>query len=763
MALQMATNITPDSLSGVGGAVFNAEEGLNVSWQVNGVSPMVAYSITLYANDDSSTEIYTTGKVTLDEPFNGVGYDGTVQFFHANEIGADTLAGAGITNGGTYKMMITQWWGATDAESVTQSSAAMIEGWTPPVLTMGEIPDPLDSRAHSFTATYSQAQGDTIAWVRWRVAVEGSENSPLLDTGNIYGTSQLRVDFDEFFTGTSYAVRCDVETNAGQEASTGWQTFAVQYPTIAPNGILDVSCRCDGSIGVNWSTARSIIGEANGSYEISDGKLNLSAGSTVTWNEANGEAMAFEAPWTVFWRGIPKKRNGGNLYEIETDSGTLAMRIAGDASHHATVTVLLAGSTIGTVSITDTVYMDRTWSVAVTADAVYVGYAEGQGGLYPGAALYPAETLYPAGNTSYQVSEWSAALNYAQTTISAVELLGSQTTDWLWIANESMSGANVSTVMNDVTYEPEFTGTSLFVASFTDDLNAGNLNTTGYTLYRQNVTTGAYQKIGEFGINELSVIDYAVRNNNGYIYQLWYTDAATFTSTPIESADITPFTWSYVLLACEKDSEGVYHVAKGYLFSCNVSTGDISNNNDPNIEKNFTRYPSWEQDAALYKTGTLKAYIGSIDRATNQYTGDTAQYLDELMGLSHTGYVLVLKDRRGDMTLIKPSGAITAKVEDKWPTQTVEVSIPWAEVGSADGMSIIVEAGDALWGQDGITETEVYIDPATGMLVWSGVADDYNGSTLSLTEAGYLAQTGAEYSSMENMQINGQQYLIAGT
>ena len=99
MALQMATNITPDSLSGVGSAVFNALDGLQVTWQVNGVSPLLAYQIVLQENDDNSTQVYTTGKVILDNPFYGVNYKGQTVYFDADLISAATLATAGVTNG----------------------------------------------------------------------------------------------------------------------------------------------------------------------------------------------------------------------------------------------------------------------------------------------------------------------------------------------------------------------------------------------------------------------------------------------------------------------------------------------------------------------------------------------------------------------------------------------------------------------------------------------------------------------------------------
>ena len=760
MALQMATNITPDSLSGVGSAVFNALDGLQVTWQVNGVSPLLAYQIVLQENDDNSTQVYTTGKVVLDNPFYGVNYKGQTVFFDADLISAATLSTAGVTNGNAYKMVITQWWGATDADSVTQNSPALIEAWTPPTLTMAAIPATLTERTHSFTASFSQAEGDTISWVRWRIAVSGQESNPLLDTGNIYGTSQLQVDYDSFFTGTTYAVCCDVETIAGQDVTTGWVSFDVNYSTIKPNGLLEVQCRCDGSIGVNWSTARSTIGKSTGDYSItSDGNLVLEPGAYVDWSTENEEPISYVAPWTVMWRGVPAMRNGGDLFRLETSAGVITASISAPSVGSGLVTAYLDGTSIGSVSVTSpTVYLNRTWTIAMNSDTLFAGYIEPTGGLYPDTTLYPETTLYPQANSGGTASQWSTSITYSQGTIESVELVGAQMCDWLWIVGEDMSSSSVQGILSDVDYEPDWsTYGTVFLASFTDDLNAGNLNTTGYTLYRRNVTSGAYERVGEFGISQLAIIDYAVSNNNGYQYQLWYTDATAYTSTPIESVEVTPFCWNYVLLACSVGEDGVYHVQKRYQFASNVSTGPVSNNNEPNTEKNFTRYPVWQQDTALYKSGKLKAYIGIVNMSTNRYEGDTVPYMDEIMALSQSTYTLFLKDRRGDMMMVRTNGAISATVSDELPTQNVMIEIPWVEVGSADGLSVVLEPSDEMYGADHIYETSVDIDVETGMLIWThpdGYSVDSNGSALELSENGNLLQVTSPWYNHASMYID---------
>ena len=77
------TNISPDVINGIGNGTIDATEGLTVSWQVNGNSPMYAYQIFIYLNETESTLVFNNGGnyTTLTTPFNGVDYLGNVQRF----------------------------------------------------------------------------------------------------------------------------------------------------------------------------------------------------------------------------------------------------------------------------------------------------------------------------------------------------------------------------------------------------------------------------------------------------------------------------------------------------------------------------------------------------------------------------------------------------------------------------------------------------------------------------------------------------------
>lgn len=252
--LNQPSNITPDEINGTG--TVDITQNLTVSWKVSGSSAMTAYKIDFFQNNAQSTPVYSTGKVTLTTPFWGVNYVGAVQYFSV-VIESSNLAGAGMSNGTEYKMLITQWWSAND--SVEQMTASIFIARATPYLLLNTIADPLTDNEATFTATYSQAQDDPIKWARWQIAYadeDGKEN-PFVDTGNIYGTGELQVSYDGFLTGTSYSVRCTVETSNGVDITTDWNDFDVEYSLPAASGDA-TACQGQGDAGVWISWERDL-------------------------------------------------------------------------------------------------------------------------------------------------------------------------------------------------------------------------------------------------------------------------------------------------------------------------------------------------------------------------------------------------------------------------------------------------------------------------------------------------------------------------
>lgn len=755
MALQMATNISPSTFAGVGGGVFDAEKGLKVSWQVNGSSALTAYQIVLQKYDNSSTPLYTTGRVALAAPFYGVLADGTVKYFEANEIAASALTGAGITNGNSYKMVITQWWGSTAAESITQSSAVLIEAWSEPSVTINAYDSPLTRRVNMFTATYTQAQNDPITWVRWRLYNRSTGDEVLKDTGPVYGTGELSFYYDAFFTGTIYGVEVTIETQSGQQCTSGIQTVYVSYAVAEGTAEITAEQQCSGGVMVQWNSAENMQGVPNGVYQLKDGQLILGGGGNVEWSTEAEQPIRFDPPYSFFWQGIPSPglsttaTGTSNLCSFSTNTGEIALKMTQTVSS-GTVSVKVTLTAGGTDAATTTF----TTSGATLEKQWVIGYS--------GGTLYAKCQL-----TGSSVKVQSASASYGSSAITSVRLSGKQTCDYLWIESGTLEEATVALLMGADAYTPVYDESTYFLTNFEkDSFNAGNTDTTGYSLYRIDHGTGEYLHLADLELNQLGIVDYGARNGHSYSYQLWYSSATVFTRAAFTSNTVTPCKWDVMLLAAQQGTDGAYHPQAVYTFGLNVETKEESNNNSPSVQKNFTRYPNWQPESSLYRTGSLTALIGKCSKETNLYS-DTTEMADEIMELSGNGYDLFLHDRKGNLRRVRPNGSLTVKVEDTWPNQAVTMTFPWVEVGTADGLALVLTSKDALWPVDQIVNTTVSIDNETGKLGWE-IADDYlaknEGSVLAVEGSGDLTQTfTSETVRMADMEINDQQKLIAKT
>lgn len=248
--LNQPSNISPDEINGSGTVDLGGT--VTITWQVSGDSPLLAYSITFFSNNAASTQLATTGKVTLGSPFWGVNYRGETQFFSV-DLPASFFSTAGMTNGNEYKYTISQWYGSGASDYISQQTASLIEGRAVPTLTIDTIPSPVTGRSISITATFSQAQGDAVGYVRWQLATADAQDAPFLDTGKIWGTGELRVDYDGLFTDTTYSVLCTVETEMGVTVSTGWVDFAVSYAVGEPQGAVTAcQLRDEPAVYVHW-------------------------------------------------------------------------------------------------------------------------------------------------------------------------------------------------------------------------------------------------------------------------------------------------------------------------------------------------------------------------------------------------------------------------------------------------------------------------------------------------------------------------------
>lgn len=249
MAIYQPTMISPDVRGFLGNGVIDANKTWTVSWRVNGASALVAFQVSVYENTEDSSFVYTTGRITDGCPFYGADQTGETQTFSYRMPAIGSLE-----NGNAYKLIITQWW--SESDSITQNSASVFYCRTTPSLVIAPIgaDNVVDNKEYTFQGSYTQAEGDVLNWFRWRIAPQNDVSKLLYDSGNVSGTMDIRMTYDGLFTGQSYAVRLEAQTQYGVTVDTGWTIFSVDYgiPSESP----DVTAECapdTNAVLVSWT------------------------------------------------------------------------------------------------------------------------------------------------------------------------------------------------------------------------------------------------------------------------------------------------------------------------------------------------------------------------------------------------------------------------------------------------------------------------------------------------------------------------------
>ena len=808
MALFAPTNVTPSLIGQLGNGTVDVLNGIDVSWQVNGNTPMTAFEISIYANDAASTFLYSTGKRTDNCPFQGK--DGLGHYRHFSfSIVSDDLIAAGVTNGNEYKLIITQWWSQNDF--IVQPSASAFYTRTTPILFIQSIPSPVSSNKHTFRAIYTQEQGDVLNWVRWQIANADELDDPFYDTQDIYGTSELEISYDGFFTGSEYAIKCMIQTVNGVTIDTGWQAFVVEYSVSSVTGVVETRCLKDKSaVSISWPGIYDIPGVASGNYSIAKEMLTLKTGSSVTWNKVNDESLKCDAEWSVIWSG---KLSGysGILLELTTTEGVITCRydyLVEELSLYLESQIL---------SVQNGVSGDALINIILTSDTIYTRVEQTSGYLTPSVRLYPSNRLYPnrgittilrrtqevsyvqgnilqvriasddatSANKNMIIKDIDTSSDYAYRVIvedgfAKVELSQTETENPAQMIIEdkdhstryayklsidegqtnlslqpdaavvpaemsisdndiqekysyelqsqdallSMSFSKISTdpenqedgfavdyieilkgkpsqrVIDEVyhtsTYAPIMESNNYFLADFVSSLGAGTAGSvgqiTGYSIYRQQGENGRLVFLTDISSENTGVLDYGTANQQGpYTYYIFPYTEEGFVTAPYISQKVCPCWWDWSVLECEETTKGYFNVIAEYRFGKNLKSGTVTNNNVPNILKNFTRYPTVQLSPSNYQSGTLQSLIGVVgfnDRGEYKYS-DTTQLRDEIYQLATTTNALFLRNRKGDVMRIRVSGAIGMSMFDESREQAITASLPWCEIGDAKQAAII--------------------------------------------------------------------------
>ena len=275
------------------------------SYSVNGVTQFVSFIVANAAYFVSGNTIYfnfshDTGWILTNGNNSRVITDITFSVFATQPSGTLLSGAVAVSSGDTfYNQFFT-----------VQNSASSFITRTEPTLAITPLTTtPVASATQSFTATYSQAQGDSINTVRWRLFNADDMSAPIDDTGDI-STSVLFYEYNGLFDGQSYTVICTITTESGVSISAEL-SFSVQYEQETYTGDFSAIPICqENSNLLQWDSVENIPGvnTPEGTALVQDGQLILPENATVAWSQKtdeNGELQPinFEQPWTILWKG----------------------------------------------------------------------------------------------------------------------------------------------------------------------------------------------------------------------------------------------------------------------------------------------------------------------------------------------------------------------------------------------------------------------------------------------------------------------------
>ena len=492
-----------------------------------------------------------------------------------------------------------------------------------------------------------------------------------------------------------YLVTLTVQTSSGITVS-AQSTFYVDYYINSDVGEVTL-CKPHGKdyIEVSWSARSSISGVVSGEITYGDGGVHIGDQGSISYSPLN-----ISAPWSIVWKGSAGiSLNQIDVLEFGNADNTYALNLS-----NTSVTFYLNGNIIFQKSITG--HSIDVFTVAITPSHYYIRQDTFTGGTIPSEYLYPSETLYPSESTSV-VNQYDGEITYTQSDITSLVLNGEQICDYVWIESGELTQEQIDQILGDGYYQPTIDYYTMFLSNYDSQTTTAYISGTGESgvgssIYRSENGGQKLEHVVDVYGGISSIRDYGAKARNSYQYYVYLIGEDSYLAV-FRSDSISPQYGNCTLMECiYNDEDGAYHVQAAYPFACNVTQGAMSNNNTPNILRNFTRYPNRQPVNALYASGTLTALIGTVNQEGTQFQynpiyKDSWELADKIVSLSTSQNPKFLRDMKGKIWRVETSEAITTEVSNKNVFMPIKVAIPWVEVGTADGVSIVAVPNDPVY------------------------------------------------------------------
>lgn len=646
--LHQPTNITPSSLANIGNTTVDAADALTVTWQLNGDTPLVAYKIDFYLNNSTSQLLFSTGKITVSPSVVPKDKYGDPVFFTA--VREYPWSHIGVSNGGTYKYKITQYWGSGTNDYTEQYSDTVFSVVAEPDLSIvlnypPEAGNFFPSPKISATANVQLGSGDAVRAVRWVV----SHGVVIDDTGFIE-TPVLDYEYDGIQPDSfsPYTIACYIQTQLGMTAQAEKSFDCFYNETDSPD--FTAKCNCDGSVTLKYALdgIKSVPGRATpaSGATFSGGNLVLAAGARAQWT-----TYGISAPYYIGYKGIW----GSTAVEI--------FRLSNLAGN--TLSVTAGGGQV-------TLYLNG-------AQQTYLI----PGSLKPGESFCVQISPTKFSFVGQDDSTRSIALpDFDFVTVGATSNTTPLTATYLYITKTIPTNAAM-----DSEITPVFDSNTVMLTQFSNGtLEAGNADKYKIRYYRDE------KALATVSAANPTLTDYGAIPGEKYYYMAFKIVTGEFSGNGIVPASgtvgVNPEAYQLIEAAEDETEYDRYNVVSVWSFRSNAEDMSIGNGNEPTLLANFTKYPLRQGSSQAPRSGTLSALVSNPIGGVYK---DTYAQLQALYALSQTDNALFLKHPKGFMYRVHISAPITGTVNLASNPMPTTVSVPWIEIGDTEGVSLVKE------------------------------------------------------------------------
>jgi len=279
--------------------------------------------------------------------------------------------------------------------------------------------------------------------------------------------------------------------------------------------------------------------------------------------------------------------------------------------------------------------------------------------------------MYLSGTFLGYSSFMSPQLSPISSVFNKITVVGEGTFDKLHVISEELSLSSLLAI--DITEELSWGTTTIMLAEFNNNLNAGNLNLAGsvqnWDIYRLADGDTTLVKVASVDGTDEAFIDYRVPPYKNYIYTV-FGSTSTEISEPLTALPLYVDFFNFFLI--DEDTNVVY------IFDLDVSSGSYEIQQDVTIYNTYNQFPTISQGARKYATNTITAICGDVE--CDSTLTQPVSYIKDLKDFIMNGRAKIFKTRKGDVMRVYTNNFRYGVIEDAIQSQPMSISFDMIEV-----------------------------------------------------------------------------------